>query len=374
MDEITNFVANAGGQILAYLPAPGTKIGKIRVYSVPDALQQQTANSYFVKGIIAPREMSVWYGQPGSGKSFEMLYISYAIAQGKAVLDKRVQQAPVLYLALEATTGITKRIRALVQDQGICADFHYIAEPINFSDDAMNANLIAAIEHFGVKVLVIDTMARALQGGDENSSQHMGAFINAVDEIKNKTGCHVAIVHHSGKNDSAGMRGHSSLLGATDVAVEINGKTGETHTAKIVKNKEDVSGTVFGFNLNVVELGLDEDGDPVTTCLVEETEAPAKKSDNEKLTPMQKGYLQDIENLMAGDATNVQTVTPHAGMRPQKCITREQLRHHLAKVGRFTVPIGEPLANKDRAALKRNLEALRDKDRIGISEDYIWLV
>ena len=350
----------------------GRKIGKLRVLSVADAMQQNLQATYIVKALINSREMSIWYGQPGSGKSFWLLYIFYAIAQGAMVLGKRVRQTKVLYLSLEATTGIAKRIKALVHDRGECDVFHYIAQSVNFSAPGDVDNLIEVIEELGVGVVVIDTMARALQGANENDGEDMGRFIAAVDKIKNVTGCHVAIVHHAGKDDSRGMRGHSSLLGAADVVIEIIGQVG-ARTATLKKNKEDVSGTAFGFDLNVVELGIDEDGDIVTTCVATETDAaPITKSS--KLSKIAQGYLRDITNHFADPDTKITNKAPEKGMPVMKCTTRDALREHLLRVGRFTVSSGKPLTATDRSAFKRNLETLRDNGKIGIFENDIWLI
>ena len=71
-----------------------------------------------------------------------------------------------------------------------------------------------------VQLVIIDTLARSMGAGDENSSQDMGAFIAACDQIRRATGATVLIVHHSGKSSNAGARGSSALLGAVDTAIE----------------------------------------------------------------------------------------------------------------------------------------------------------
>lgn len=358
-----------------FTPRPGVPFGSLRVLSVRDALEQEINRDYLVKGLVNPGEMSVWYGAPGSGKSFAMLHLGYAIAQGRQALGRRVRYAPVLYVACEATSGIARRIRALANEHGVADDFLYIPQSVDLSDpDSLNVpEIIDAAKAIEAKLVVVDTLARAMQGGDENSSQSMGLIIEALDRIKEATGAHVATVHHSGKNEAAGMRGHSSLLGAADVVVEITGKDGP-RVATIAKNKEDSSGDAMGFKLRVVELGTDSDEEAITSCVVDEIEGPVNAPKAKKLTDLQEGWLRDIRDLFLSlDATTIRTI-PEVGMQPLECVTREQIRTHLTRKGRFIVSEGVPLSATDRTSLKRNLEALRDKGKLGISGEYVWLI
>ena len=358
-----------------FTPRPGVPFGSLRVLSVRDALDQEIDRDYLVKGLVNPGELSVWYGAPGSGKSFAMLHLGYAIAQGRQALGRRVRHAPVLYVACEATSGIARRIRALATEHGFADDFKYIPQSVDLSEpDSINVpEIINAAAAIGAKLVVIDTLARAMQGGDENSSQAMGAIIEALDRIKAATGAHVATVHHSGKNEAAGMRGHSSLLGAADVVVEITGKEGP-RVATISKNKEDSAGNAMGFKLRVVELGTDSDEEAITSCVVDEVEGPVNVVKPKKLTDLQEGWLRDIKDLfLSPDNTTIRTI-PEVGMQPLECETRDRIREHLARKGRFTVSEGVALSATDRTSLKRNLEALRDKGKLGISGDFVWLI
>jgi hypothetical protein len=75
------------------------------------------------------------------------------------------------------------------------------------------------------------------------------------------------MIHHSGKNASKGARGHSSLRGAVDTEIAIEGQMGR-RTATVLKQRDLPSGQVFAFELEQQMLGHDEDGDPVTSCIV----------------------------------------------------------------------------------------------------------
>jgi hypothetical protein len=59
--------------------------------------------------------------------------------------------------------------------------------------------------------LILDTLSRALAGGDENSSVDMGRLIARCDAVREMLGCTLEYVHHSGKDKSRGARGWSGL-------------------------------------------------------------------------------------------------------------------------------------------------------------------
>ncbi len=119
-----------------------------------------------------------------------------------------------------------------------------------------------------IRLIVVDTVARAMGGADENASQDMARFIAAGDLIRKETGAHIAFVHHSGKDASKGARGHSSLRGAVDTEVEIT-ESGKVHTAEIVKQRDlDTKGLKLSARFVSVALGENQWGNPITACVV----------------------------------------------------------------------------------------------------------
>ncbi len=92
---------------------------------------------------------------------------------------------------------------------------------------------------------ILDTLARHLPGGDENVSPVMSAMVETLDEIKRMTGGHAHVVHHPGKAEDAGSRGHSSLPGALDTQFGVVGVRNPDKSKNLVvtaekqKNHED---------------------------------------------------------------------------------------------------------------------------------------
>ncbi len=240
-----------------------------------DDITPVTASPYIVKSVLDDGAMSVVYGASNSGKTFFALDLAFHVATGAAWRDLRVNGGSVLYLAAEGGNGIANRIVGLRASTG-CCDVPLALRRAGLDllrPDADTARVIALAaeveQRAPLKLIVIDTLSRVLAGGDENGPVDMTAFIKNVDRIREATGAHVMVIHHTGKDAARGARGHSSLRAATDTEIEVSedGDTGE-RTAKATKQREYSGGEEWRFALEPMELGKDQDGDPVTTCTV----------------------------------------------------------------------------------------------------------
>lgn len=241
------------------------------------AESQQKGPGYLVKGLLQRRTYAELFGAPGEGKTFVALDLAYCVAAGKPWMGRKSHGGAVLYLAYEGIGGLVKRAQALRKKYGAADVPLYVAgAAYNLREPAGRRELGGLITAMGVNapvLIVIDTFARALMGGDENSAQDVGAFNSAVAALIENTGACTLIVHHSGKNKSAGARGSSALLGAIDTELEVDG--GQL----IARKQRDVeTGEPIGFRLVPVLVGLDEDGDEVTSCVVESATVVADRA------------------------------------------------------------------------------------------------
>jgi hypothetical protein len=281
-----------GGRVIR----PPLMFGKLRVLTMDD-IGDVSDRDYLLKGLISPAEMSVWWGPPKCGKSFLLLRVAYRIAQGQQVFGRRVKPCPVLYVAAEGEAGLAGRLRAIRDELGDAPRFHLIAQPVDLlHPDGDLENVRRAADAIGAKLIVLDTLARMMAGGDENGPEDMGRFIANVGRLRTDTGAHVAVVHHGTKNPSGSTpRGHGSLIGAADLVVEIAKADDASRTATVTAAKDDPDGAAMGFKLRVIELGTDQDGDPITTCIVDEMDEPttpgAKLSKSEARA---RGFLADL--------------------------------------------------------------------------------
>jgi len=186
-----------------------------------------TAQPYRVKGIIHDGDLSVMYGQSGCGKTFRALDFAHGIATGRSILDRRVRAAPVLLYPLEGSAGFAKRVTAIQSAFGPAPDLFVHRKPLTlFQSPESVTSVIEAAKSCGAKLIIIDTLSRAASGANENSPEDMTHMVGVFDRIRAATGAHVMVVHHSGKNESLGARGHSSLRAAVDVEMEVSASEG----------------------------------------------------------------------------------------------------------------------------------------------------
>ena len=183
-----------------------------------DQLADLPEPSYLVEDFIRARGMTVLYGPSGGGKSFAALDWSLCIATGQPFYGQAVQQGPVVYIAAEGASGYYSRAQAWCNSRGVAEvpDFRFWIEAPNFFRSETTALEVALAELDKPPVLiVIDTLARCLVGGDENSARDIGLFIQNAEKLAKRHGSALLIVHHTGKSGEL-ERGSSALRGAAD--------------------------------------------------------------------------------------------------------------------------------------------------------------
>lgn len=222
---------------------------------------------WLVRGVLPAEGVAALYGPSASGKSFLALDMAAAIAEGHRWFECRVNAAPVIYAALEGEAGFRTRVLAWEARHGrkLPNDLRLMLQPFKLTTNE-DVRDLAAVVPAGA-VVFLDTLNRAAPTADENSSTDMGVILEATKRLQALTGGLVCLIHHTGKNESKGLRGHSSLFAALDAAVEVT-RDGERRTWKVVKSKDGQDGNVHPFRLQVEMLGADEYGDAITSCSV----------------------------------------------------------------------------------------------------------
>jgi hypothetical protein len=181
----------------------------------------------------------------------------------------------VLYLCLEGQGGLAQRVQAYREHYGqdAGARIRFITAPFSllYHDDL--SALIDTVKDAGIRsgVIMIDTLSAASPGADENSSVDMGRILEALKRIRDECEGLVILVHHSGKDSTKGLRGHSSLLAALDAVIEVR-REDDRRSWRLIKSKDGIDGEEYPFRLSVMELGTDEDGDAITSCVIEPQE------------------------------------------------------------------------------------------------------
>lgn len=266
---------------------------RFRLKDTTEFIKRQKA-SWIVKGLIPNASLGVIYGASGSGKSFFVLDLMAAVARAVAWRYLKVKGARVCWVAAEGQEDMRKRVQAYCIRAGIDPK----DLPMAFIDETPNfleaPDVKAVIKQMRAKgkfdIVVIDTLAQVMAGGNENSGEDMGKVLAYCREITRLTGAMVILIHHSGKDESRGARGWSGLRAAADFEFEII-RADEDRVATVTKMKGGADGDEYGFRLQTIVVGQDEDGDDETTCVVESTDSTratvavvrGPKGDNKKL-------------------------------------------------------------------------------------------
>jgi len=267
--------------------------------SVDLALRQQV--DPLIKGLLDRGALSSIYGDSNTGKTFVALDMALHVAAGKPWNGRKTAHGLVAYVAAEGGGGAHKRIRAWHDrhkaDPGQ-SRFALIPCPIDLRSAEGDAkallDLIREEERRrgeSTTLLVIDTLSRALAGGDENSSVDMGGFVKNIDRLRAALSAHVLLVHHTGKDAARGMRGWSGMRAAIDTEMEVADRT-----LSVTKQRdlEPIAG--IKFRLEPCRVGADADGEPITTCTVRLL--AADEFDAVPLTPAEEALLGCIRETV----------------------------------------------------------------------------
>ena len=254
------------------------------------------------------------FGPSGDGKSFIAVDMLIAIAIGGKWNGIQCEQGLVLYFAGEGHNGIKRRLKASSSHNGNpdLSLFNVSRSVISFDDSSLRqvvTEVRALEEHAGQKVafIVIDTLARHLNG-DENSTQHMSEFIRLVDGLRYSFPDSTAlIVHHTGNNAEANgrSRGSSALKAAMDFEIQCM-----SGTLTFTKLKDGEPPPPVEFKLQVVDLGYDADGEPVTSCVPVYGEKSAKNRQqaDKPLTKSNRTLFGIIEKHETGEIEDIRPI------------------------------------------------------------------
>lgn len=249
-----------------------------------------TALPWIIKGVLPQAGLAVVYGASGSGKSFAVLDMVFAIARGESWRGRKTRQGRVAYIAAEGAEGFRKRLAAYAQQHRV----DLTGVPMTVLNAAPNlmelkdAKDLAAgvLASGGAQVIVVDTFAQTTPGANENAGEDVGLALGHCKRLHELTGALVVLIHHSGKDASKGARGWSGLRAAADAEIEVL-REGDQRSLRLSKNKDGEDGLAWGFALEVVQLGVDEDLDPITSCVVVEAEIPVGGVAERKLGPVE---------------------------------------------------------------------------------------
>lgn len=380
-------------------------------------------HEWLIKGLLTRGERSMVAGPSQSGKSFAVLDMALSVARGVdyeayAKLGGqrgwenrkfRTMRGGVIYQAGEGGRGIKKRLRAYREHHGIPvnADLPFVLLPsavdLHGSDEDTN-RLIEEIKHWSatftvpLELIVIDTLSAATPGANENASDDMSRVLARCEKIAQASKAHVMIVHHM---NAAGEkpRGHTSIFANLDNAMVVRKAEGlreperieygpdgytqmvpgrEVREIILTKQKDGEDGTQIRFVLKSVTLGVDADGDRVSSCVVV---APQLSPEQEAEGPGKPVLLSDQAGVFY--AAVRRAINEHGEAPPPSIGLPRRVRvvrwsHVVAKFRDMTFEAAgetDPKKQEDaiRKALSRHGEKLTARGVIARHTPFIWL-
>ena len=323
-----------------------------------------------IRGVLPAEGIASICGPSSSGKSFLELDMAAAIAEGRDWFGFRVKACPVVLVCLEGAAGFRLRVAAWEKHYGrtLPAGLSLVLQPFKLTETDDVEDMAAAVLSAGVgAVTFIDTLNASAPGVDENSSADMGRILDAAKDLQARTGGLVVLVHHTGKDATKGMRGHSSLYAAMDAVIAVSRdstrKQWTTNPAHGGKSKDGADGDAHPFVLDVVELAPDDEGQPVTSCVVridgaadDVARVPVPQGENQRLV------YEGIRGLFK-DGPKGKPGAP--ALRP--CIELEAAV--MAGAARLACP-----TDKRTSRARTAISGLVARGVLGLNEGWLWTV
>jgi hypothetical protein len=338
------------------------------------------SKSWIIKNVIAAGETSSWIGPPGAGKSALVTDLTIHIAAGIDWRGHRSkEQCGVVYFALERGELVKRRLIAhAARTMGFPTKLPFsiarqvidLLKPTCVGEIA--ATIRTAADHHGCKVgvIVIDTYAKgvAAGGGDENSAKDQNMTLANLRRVQEATGVHIAIVGHTGKDETKGARGSNAFVGDVDMMVQFSGEK-DARVAEIIVNKDGAEGLLTRYKLELAVLGKDDDGDDITTAIISTDKLDTDREiSRAKLNKTQRKAMEMLERAIVDDGRDA----PISSEYPQgigKIVTVDAWKACCIKGGLSLA------GNKDSTdkAFRRAVSDLDAAHRIGMWDGNVWI-
>lgn len=329
--------------------------------------------AYLVKGLLPREGLVVVWGPPKCGKSFWTFDMVLHVALGWEYRDRRVQSGTAIYIACEGERGLAARTEAFrVQkvdklDRDADPPFFVLSTRLDLVADVdeLIRDVRVAIDADYCSAIVIDTLNRTI-AGSESKDEDMSAYVRAADQLREAFHAAVIIIHHCGINGER-PRGHTSLTGACDAQIAVKRDAADRIVATVEHMKDGREGDTICSRLVVIDVGIDQDGETITSCAVEPDEDNGTPVKAARLSDAQARALQLLADAIdiGGQAQPASNhIPPNA-----RCVTETVWREYC---DRGTISSSEK-ASARRMAFKRAADGLIAAGRVGKWGEHVWL-
>jgi hypothetical protein len=327
--------------------------------------------------------LGVVFGPPKALKSFLVTNAGLHIAAGREYYGRAVQGGAVAYVTCEGTTGVKRRCVAARQAMGIEGRNVPFFAVYTMPNLGAGSGDRAALQHgisetlaerkvtAPLRLIVIDTMRRAMPGKSENEQKDVSIVLDNCETLAAHFGCLVLLVHHSPRSTNDRGSGSNAVDAAADVMWSVirPDESKRCATATVVRYKDGEEGDTWEFELCPRPVKTDRDGNSIMSCSVTVTTEPARKVmpfKSYSLSPSQQRIFDIL--LTASIECGVVGLAGDAAPRGTRAVTRETLKAYAKKAGWWD----DQDDKSSRTRLAARLNELAGKRAIGLTAGHAW--
>ncbi len=339
---------------------------------------------WLVKKTLPQQGIALIYGHPGSGKSFLAIDIAMHVALGWDWNGAKTRRGSVVYVAAEGQRGLRNRIAAFKRHHDLAGPLPLamIPTPIDLHDPtadraALSRAVRKASERYNQPpaLIILDTISKTLGAGKENTDD-LAVYVANCGVLAAEFGCCIMPVHHRPKDsESTEPRGHGSLKGGVDTVILV--EAGKPKRARITKQKDDEERELLLFDLHSIHLGDDEEGDSVTSCIIEAVSADSVVPTNPALRKV--ASLAPNYRIVWNE---IGLVLEREGITPPAAIPPDRLGKFVAKVADLRTVSDSAISalrtgtdtqpDSARRTFDRALRKLQSLEVVTVFDDWVW--
>ena len=269
--------------------------------SVADIQISDLSQFWQVEDMLEKGSIAQVYGASYTGKSYFIMYMAACMSSGHSFGDKRAVKSKVIYVYGEGNHGVKRRFQAVKQHypELDMSNLHYSKALPNLMDEKSFLKFGKSLKAFGgADVIIFDTLARSMSGGDENSAMDMGLVLQRLAKLRDVFGCSVIVVHHSGKDASKGARGSSATYAGMDNEIKVEKDSNGVIQIESTKAKDSPEYKPMNFRFVPVVFNIQDNfGRDITSATVEFVEDYEAEEAMKTLSPSGREVVDVVKYL-----------------------------------------------------------------------------
>ena len=291
--------------------------------------------AFLVEGMLPSGGVSLWGAKPKVGKSVAVRNLAVCVARGEPFLGRVCHQGTVLVLCLEE-----KRAEVANHFRNMGATVEQIHVHVGAAPATSKEGLQAlenAITLYQPTLVIVDPVLKLVRVKDSSDYAELTRELEPVIELARKTGCHIAVTHHLGKQAREGgddVLGSTAIFGAVDTLVLFRRRSDNQRVLQTIQR--------YGTDLGETVIPMDETGRiALGTAVADLKQAEVRERVLEVLGKLEVGESLDTKELREQtEMANTAVVHALKALMDEALVTRNGL-------GRQGSPFRYALTEKD---------------------------